>query len=195
MCASTITGTRWTAATMSLDPIAHAADVLRRGGVITCPTEGVFGLSCLPGNAAAVKRLLDIKQRDAAKGLILIAASKDQLRDWVAVSTDDIPDPQSDQAITWLVPASAKVSTLVRGEHPKVAVRITSNPVASALCAAAESPLVSTSANLAGEPTVSDSAELSREFAGRVDYVVPGECGPLSGASQIIDLESGRKLR
>ena len=180
---------------ISQDSIEKAVEVLRNGGVVTCPTEGVFGLSCLPADAAAVQRLLDIKQREASKGLILIAADREQLRDWIAVAPEDIPEPDPEQAITWLVPASAQVSELVRGVHPKVAVRITSNPIANALCAAAESPLVSTSANLAGEPTVTDSAALSREFAGRVDYIVPGECGPLSGPSQIIDLESGTKLR
>lgn len=180
---------------MSQDPIKLAADVLLNGGVITCPTEGVFGLSCLPHIDAAVERLLTIKQREANKGLILIAANRDQLQDWIAVPSQDIPEPSPDKAITWLVPASAKVTTLVRGVHPTVAVRITSNPIANALCVAVESPMVSTSANLAGELTVGDSTALSREFTGRVDYVVPGECGPLSGPSEIIDLESGKKLR
>lgn len=180
---------------MPQNPINLAVKVLQDGGVITCPTEGVYGLSCLPGDATAVQRLLDIKQRAATKGLILIAAEKDQLRDWIAVAPDEIPDPDPDQAITWIVPASEHVSPLVRGEHAGIAVRITSNPVAKELCTVVASPLVSTSANLAGEPTVTDSAELSREFAGRVDYIVPGECGPLSGPSTIIDLESGRKLR
>lgn len=190
MAASTIA-----ANSMSQDTIKKAAEILRNGGVVTCPTEGVFGLSCLPGNAAAVQRLLDIKQREASKGLILIAAHREQLRDWIANEPEDIPEPNPEQAITWLVPAAAQVSELVRGVHPKVAVRVTSNPIASALCAAVDSPLVSTSANLAGEPTVTDSATLSREFAGRVDYIVPGDCGPLAGPSQIIDLESGTKLR
>ena len=58
---------------MSQDSIEKAVEVLRNGGVVTCPTEGVFGLSCLPADAAAVQRLLDIKQREASKGLILIA--------------------------------------------------------------------------------------------------------------------------
>ena len=180
---------------MLQESIQKAVEVLHGGGVVTCPTEGVFGLSCLPANAAAVQRLLDIKQRHASKGLILIAANREQLRDWIAVSPDEIPEPTGDTAITWLVPAAEQVSELVRGEHPKLAVRITTNPTARDLCAAAGSPLVSTSANLAGEPTVRDSAELSREFAGRVDYIVPGECGPLSGPSHIIDLESGTRLR
>ena len=40
----------------------RAADVLLGGGVIAYPTEGVFGLGCLPDDVAAIKHLLDIKQ-------------------------------------------------------------------------------------------------------------------------------------
>jgi len=175
--------------------ISRAAEVLLDGGVITCPTEGVFGLSCMPDKPAAVLRLLAIKQRDAAKGLILIAASKQQLRDWIAVAPEDIPDPQAERPITWIVPAAATVSELVRGEHSGIAVRITSNPTAQALCVATNSPLVSTSANIAGEATVDDSDTLHRKFGESVDYVLPGECGPASGPSEIIDLLTGKKLR
>ena len=55
-----------------LNPIEIAA-VLHQGGVIVYPTEAVWGLGCDPFNEAAVQRLLAIKQRDIAKGLILIA--------------------------------------------------------------------------------------------------------------------------
>lgn len=175
--------------------IAQAVDVLRNGGVIACPTEGVFGLSCLPTNTIAVTRLLEIKQRDAAKGLILIASDRRQLQDWIAVPVRTIPEAIPEQPITWIVPAAAGVSGLVRGQHKSVAVRITINPVAAALCEAVDSPLISTSANLAGEPTISDTAELHRAFAGRVDYIVPGECGPANGPSTIIDLATGKQLR
>ena len=51
-----------------------AAEILLSGGVIAYPTEGVFGLGCLPQIPSAVERLLTIKQRDPSKGLILIAA-------------------------------------------------------------------------------------------------------------------------
>jgi L-threonylcarbamoyladenylate synthase len=70
--------------------IRKAAWVLRDGGVITCPTEGVFGLSCMPDNALAILRLLAIKERGATQGLILIAASKEQLREWIAIPTGQI---------------------------------------------------------------------------------------------------------
>jgi L-threonylcarbamoyladenylate synthase len=175
--------------------ISRAAEVLLGGGVITCPTEGVFGLSCMPNDADAIHRLLAIKQREPAKGLILIAASSEQLRDWIAISPQDIPDPDPQQPITWIVKAAAHVSPLVRGDHDGIAVRITSNPIARALCEAVESPLVSTSANVAGEPVTSSQIVLRRKFAGSVDYVVPGDCGPAAGPSEIRDLTSGKQLR
>jgi len=84
---------------------------------------------------------------------------------------------------------------LVGGEHAGIAVRITSNPTARALCMAVDSPLVSTSANLSGTPVAANQFVLRRKFAGRVDYIVPGECGPASGPSEIHDLKSGLQLR
>jgi L-threonylcarbamoyladenylate synthase len=175
--------------------IRKAARVLRDGGVITCPTEGVFGLSCMPDNALAILRLLAIKERDATQGLILIAASKEQLREWIAIPTGQIPDPDPARPISWVVPAAAGVSTLVRGKHAGVAVRITCNPTARAVCAAAASPLVSTSANLSGEPVAPNRIVLRRRFTGRVDYIVPGDCGPATGPSEIRVLKSGLQLR
>ncbi len=175
--------------------ISRAADVLLGGGIITCPTEGVFGLSCMPDNPAAIKRLLRIKQRDPAKGLILIAASKDQLKDWIGVPVEKIPDANPSQPITWIVPAAPSVSTLVRGKHDEVAVRVTTNPVAQALCEAVESPLVSTSANIVGEAPARNRLILRRKFAGCVDYMVPGDCGPATGPSEIRNLSTGEVLR
>ena len=175
--------------------IARAADVLLGGGVITCPTEGVFGLSCMPDDDDAIARLLTIKRRDPAKGLILIAATSEQLRDWIAILPEEIPDPDPQQPITWIVNAAPQVSPLVRGDHDGIAVRITSNPVARDLCRAVDSPLVSTSANIAGGPVAPNSIVLRRKFAGSVDYIVPGECGPASGPSHIRVLASGARLR
>jgi L-threonylcarbamoyladenylate synthase len=84
---------------------------------------------------------------------------------------------------------------LLQGQHPGLAVRITTNPVAAALCNRVASPIVSTSANLAGKPTARNRFILRRQFGRRVDYIVPGDCGPASGASEIRDFASGAVLR
>ncbi|MCK5326313.1 MAG: Sua5/YciO/YrdC/YwlC family protein [Woeseiaceae bacterium] len=174
----------------------RAADVLLGGGVIAYPTEGVFGLGCLPDDIAAVERLLEIKERDAGKGLILIAARPAQFSDWIDKShRERLPKPDVAAPVTWLVRPSDIVPAIITGDHESLAVRITTNPVAAAICDVVDMPIISTSANIAGQPVARNSYVLRRSFAHLVDYIVPGECGPASGASEIRDLESGTLIR
>lgn len=176
--------------------IRRAAETLLRGGVIAYPTEGVYGLGCLPGNNAALLRLLGIKQRDPDKGLILIASCPAQLKDWIDLPEGkQLPTPDPAHPITWIVPGSSTVPALIQGKNAGLAVRITTNPTAAAICQAAESPIVSTSANIAGQTTARNRSELRRQFARLVDYIVPGDCGPASGASEIRDLITGKTIR
>jgi len=174
----------------------RAADVLLGGGIIAYPTEGVFGLGCLPDDTAAIERLLAIKQRSASKGLILIAATPGQFCGWIdSDHLDRLPavDPQC--PVTWIVRPSDLVPAVVTGGHTGLAVRITTNPVAAAICNAVEMPVTSTSANIAGQRVTRNALVLRRKFGHLVDYIVPGACGPASGPSEIRDLESGAILR
>ena len=73
-----------TEAVTSALSIRHGADILHAGGVIAYPTEGVYGLGCLPHLDEAVDYLLAIKGRSSRAGLILIAANYDLLTRWIA---------------------------------------------------------------------------------------------------------------
>ena len=177
-------------------PLQRAARILRSGGVVAYPTEGVFGLGCIPEDFGAVSRILKIKDRDPAMGLVLIASDFEQLEHWVDLpggSSDLVSS--SDNPITWIVPATDAVPYWIRGEHSGLAVRITTHVIAGALCNAADSALVSTSANTHGRPPARNTFVLRRRFGALVDYIVPGECGPASGPSEIRDLASGKVLR
>jgi L-threonylcarbamoyladenylate synthase len=175
--------------------IARAADVLLEGGLVTCPTEGVYGLSCMPDDPLAVLRLLDLKRRDASKGLILIAANSAQLDDWVDWQGAELPPPDPAFPITWIVKAAAQVSPLVRGAHSGLAVRLVTNVLARTLCETVDSPLISTSANFSGERVARNRFVLRRKFGRCVDFLVPGDCGPAAGPSEIRDLQTGTVLR
>jgi len=173
-----------------------AAEILLCGGVIAYPTEGVFGLGCLPHDADAVQRLLLIKQRDPSKGLILLASDAPQFDGWIALPKESVlPEPQPDNPITWIAPAGEMSNYLIHGDNAGIAVRITTNPVALAICKAVDSPIVSTSANLSGRPVARNQFILRRQFGSLVDYIVPGNCGPSAGPSEIRDLLSGAVLR
>lgn len=174
----------------------YASDVLLGGGVIAYPTEGVFGLGCLPDDTDAVERILRIKQRDPRKGLILIASRSGQLDGWIdATLGHSLPEPDPRQPVTWIVRPAARVPAIVTGDNPGLAVRITTNPTAAAICDAVDMPIVSTSANVSGRPVARNGFVLRRTFGRLVDFIVPGECGPASGPSEIRELETGRVLR
>jgi len=173
-----------------------AAEVLHGGGIIAYPTEGVFGLGCLPNQPAAIQRILQIKQRDPAKGLILIAANAAQFDGWIDLPVNSrLPDPDPQNPVTWVVPASAQVNPIIHGNNEGIAVRITTNPVARAVSHAVQSPIVSTSANLSGQAAAEGPSSLRRQFGSLVDYIVPGDCGPSSGPSEIRLLATGEILR
>ena len=87
--------------------IAHAVAALRRGGVIAYPTEAVWGLGCDPDNDEALARLLRLKQRDPAKGVILVAGQLEQFAAWLEGLPLELPAPLAASwpgPNTWLVP-------------------------------------------------------------------------------------------
>lgn len=182
-----------------LDP-ATAADLLRHGGVVAYPTEGVWGLGCDPFQTAALQRLLALKQRPAAKGLILIASTLEQLAP--LIDLDALPAPRREAVLatwpgpaTWTVPCTPAAPRDLRGDHDTLAVRVTAHPVASALCREFGGPLVSTSANLSGEPAVRRREDLDPRVIAACDGVVYGETGGLLQPTPIRDARSGDTLR
>ncbi|GAB3102475.1 Sua5/YciO/YrdC/YwlC family protein [Lysobacter terrae] len=180
--------------------LTDAARVLHDGGVIAYPTEAVWGLGCDPFNEAAVLRLLAIKQREVAKGLILIAARRaqfDGLLDWSALPPDRLAAVADSWpgANTWIVPATARVPRWITGAHTGVAVRVSAHPVVAALCEAFGGPLVSTSANLAGEPPAFLREALDPALLAQLDGITEGETGGLEAPTPIRDALSGAVLR
>lgn len=176
--------------------IRHAVRVLEQGGVIAYPTEGVFGLGCLPDDAEAVARILEIKKRDVSMGLVMIVSDPAQLEGFTTLDTGDLElDSADDKPVTWIIPATEDAPDWIKGRHDSIAVRQTTHPVARLLCELVDSPVVSTSANLSGRPPARNVHILRRGFGTLVDYIVPGDCGPAAGPSEIRDMQTGKVLR
>jgi len=178
--------------------IAHAARVVRAGGVIAYPTEAVFGLGCLPQDATAVMRLLALKRRSWRKGLILIAASLAELERFVVLPAEprrseilaSWPGP-----VTWVLEARPDTPPWITGGRASAAVRLTAHPLARQLCEAVGQALVSTSANVSRRPPHRRLLPLRRDLGPVVDYVLAGELGGQSGPTVIRDGQTGRVLR
>ncbi|GLX78521.1 threonylcarbamoyl-AMP synthase [Thalassotalea insulae] len=177
-----------------------AVEVYQQGGIIAYPTEAVFGLGCDPDNIEAIEKLLKIKQRDKAKGLILLAANYSQLLPYV----DDNKIPQDKRfsvlsrwpdGITQVFPKNPSLSSWLTGDFDSIAVRVTSQPDVVALCNQVNKPIVSTSANLSGELPATQWQDLSPALTETIDFIIKGNTLGYSQPSTIIDALTGETFR
>lgn len=179
--------------------IAQTVAVLHNAHVIAYPTEAVFGIGCDPDSESAVMRLLELKQRSVDKGLILIAASFEQLIPYI---DDSQLSPAQRKAVfacwpgpvTFVFPARATTPHWLTGKFASLAVRVSSHPLVVELCKAYGKPLVSTSANLSGQPPCRTVAEVQTQFG--INFpIVKGITSGRQKPSEIRDALTGKLFR
>lgn len=177
----------------------RALEALDAGGVIAYPTEAVWGLGCDPFDAEAVERILYLKQRPVEKGLIVVAASAEQ----VAALVEPLTSHQKSMLretwpgpTTWLLPDPDQCfPSWVRGNFSSVAVRVSAHPLVRKLCLAYGGPLISTSANPSTLPPARSRIRVEKWFGREVDYVLPGRLGGNPRPSTIRDINNGEAIR
>ncbi len=178
--------------------LRHAARVLRSGGIIAHATEAVFGLACDPHNTTALDRLLELKSRSSAKGLILIGAGPAQVLEYASVLPAERlrvvlaswPGP-----VSWVVPARAGLDPHLTGGRGSIVLRVTDHAQARQLCWCFGAALISTSANISGHRPAMTELDVRRIFKQSLDYILPGRVGGQRRPSQIRDAVSDRILR
>lgn len=176
--------------------IKEARNLLKKGKLLAYPTEAIYGLGCDPFNQQAVEKLLALKKRSIAKGFIILIADWPQLVPLIGPVPDEVleqvrrtwPGP-----VTWVFPKASTIPDWLSGEHPSIAIRMTSHSIAKELCI--DGPLISTSANVSGLVPAMDIASVREQFPAGVDGLVSGPLGGLSQPSAIFDALSGNRIR
>jgi len=180
--------------------VLTAEQVFLQGGIIAYPTEAVFGLGCDPDNLQAIEKLLTIKQRSKDKGLILLAASYQQLLPYIA---DELISSEQKSTIlarwpngvTQLLPKNNGLLALLSGKFDSIAVRLTNQADVVSLCNSVNKPIVSTSANLSGELPAKTWQEVEEKLAKQIDYLIKGKTLGYTQPSKIIDALTGETIR
>ncbi|WP_163936259.1 Sua5/YciO/YrdC/YwlC family protein [Paraferrimonas sp. SM1919] len=170
-----------------------------RGGIIAYPTEAMYGLGCDPDNLQALQKLIELKQRDPAKGVLVIAASYEQLLPYI----DELALADKKALVlskwpgqhTWVLPKSDRVQPMLSGEFNTIAARVPGFEYLRQLCHFLGKPIVSTSANLAGEQPCINATEVKKVFGDKVSAVVEGDIQGAKSASPIFDAITGQQYR
>jgi L-threonylcarbamoyladenylate synthase len=160
--------------------IAAAAACLAAGGLVAFPTETVYGLGADAGNGEAIARLYAAKGRPSFNPLIAHVADVEAARRIARFDAEASrlaaafwPGP-----LTLVLPKrpDCGVADLALAGLDSVAVRVPAHPVAHALLAAFNGPVVAPSANRSGHVSPTSAAHVLADLRGRIDILI--DAGP-----------------
>ncbi len=183
-----------------MDNFESVLQALQQGEVIAYPTEGVFGVGCDPDNQQAIDKLLMLKQRPIEKGLILIAASYQQILPYIdenQLTAEQLQTVKSTWPgpVTWVMPVKAGISSHLTGQFDSIAVRVTDHPLVQKLCLAFGKPITSTSANLTGLEPCRTTEEVEQQLGDKLVAILQGKVGGRTQPTEIRDAKTCAVLR
>lgn len=174
--------------------ISELAQILKENGVISVPTDTVYGVCARYDSMEAQENLRNVKNRPADKAFPIMCADVNQIR--MIAETDE----RSERLIEAFMPGPAtlilrkkeSVPAFVNGGMDTLAVRMASSDALKQLILAAGVPLFMTSANQSGHPVCRNLDEIEKECP-KLSGMMEGET--LFGeASTIIDC-TGEEIR
>lgn len=167
-----------------------AAAAIRAGLAVAFPTETVYGLGALAGDAGAVARLYEAKGRPRFNPLIAHVADMDAALRLAALP----PMAERLAAAFWPGPLTlvaprrpgGDVCDLACAGLETVAVRVPAHPLAQALLRAVGRPVAAPSANPSGAVSPTTAAHVLAGLEGRIAGVLDGGACPVGLESTII---------
>ncbi len=170
--------------------IHRAIEVLEAGGVVSYPTETLYGLGADARKEAAVARVRGIKGRNSNDPVSVIAADLEMTREWVEMN--DLAERLAGRfwpgPLTLILPLRARVRKYLIGSAEGLGIRVPGLASARRLCSELGAPITSTSANPAHEENLLTALEIEGSLGGELDLILDaGRLEPNSG-STVLDL-------
>lgn len=176
------------------DGIAAAAAILRDGGLVSFPTETVYGLGADAGNDTAVAGIYAAKGRPSFNPLIVHLPSLEAAQQYCEFDDAALRLASAfwPGALTLVLPlkAGSGLSKLVTAGLETVAVRVPDHPVARDLLAAFGGPVAAPSANPSGRVSPTTAAHVIAGLEDKIDAVVDGGACAVGVESTIVSCVS-----
>ena len=168
--------------------LAHALDVLSGGGLVSFPTDTVYGLGAMAFDANAVSKIYMAKGRGQEKAIPILISDLDLIQR-VSSGVNDYaiklgkkfwPGP-----LTIVVPRHSTIPDVV-SPLKTVGVRIPNLNVARELLRLT-GPLAVTSANMSGQTSPSTAKGVYAQLNGRIPLILDGGVTPGGIPSTVVD--------
>jgi L-threonylcarbamoyladenylate synthase len=177
--------------TDAMEKIAHAASVLRKGGLVAFPTETVYGLGANAFDAEAVAKVYEAKGRPSDNPMIVhIARASDigLLTPMLSPAIVKLADNFWPGPLTIICEKKDDVPLAVTGGLDTVAIRLPDSSIAIEFIRLSGVPIVGPSANLSGSPSPTKADHVMADLDGRVDVILKGPDSRIGIESTVVDM-------
>ncbi|MFB3884073.1 MAG: L-threonylcarbamoyladenylate synthase [Thermodesulfobacteriota bacterium] len=157
--------------------VRHAAEIIKRGGIVAFPTETVYGLGADTFNPMAVARIFEVKGRPHFDPLIVhVASDKDlnRLTGEIPSSAKKLMERFWPGPLTVVLSKKERVPDIVTAGLPTVAIRMPKHPMALSLIELAGSPIVGPSANPFGYLSPTTAGHVRDQLGKQIDFILDG---------------------
>ena len=177
--------------------VRRAAEIVRRGGLIAYPTDSCYALGCHLGDAAALARLRRVRGVDDKHHLTLMCRDLSEIAAYAIVGNAQyrILKAVTPGSFTFILRATREVPRrLMHPNRKSIGVRVPGHPVAHALLAELNEPMLSATLALPGDAEpLSDAGEIRDRLEHALDLVIDaGSCGVTP--STVVDLTGDQPL-
>lgn len=177
--------------------IEQLADILKDDGVISVPTDTVYGICARINSKKARDKLMAVKNRPITKAFPIMCADEQQIQSIAIVDerAEKLIHAFMPGPITLVLNRNSTLSEYVTNGKDTIAVRMATSNVLKELIKKTGSPLFMTSANKSEEPECANLDEIENTCP-LLDGMLDGEI-VFGEASTIVDcsLEELRILR
>lgn len=168
----------------------QAAALIKKGEVVSFPTETVYGLGADGLNPKAVAKIFAAKGRPNDNPLILHIARKEdiaQLTTGLNANAKKLMEHFWPGPLTMVVNKSAIVPDAVSAGLPTVAVRFPSNKFAQDFIRACNCPIAAPSANISGRPSPTNAQDVLEDMQGKIAAILDGGSCGIGLESTVVD--------
>lgn len=143
---------------------SELAEILKNDGVISVPTDTVFGICARISSKKAYNNLLKTKNRPQSKPFPVMCENEEQIKS-IAIVNDKVeklirklmPGP-----ITLILPKKPELPEYINNGKNTIAVRMATSEPIEELIRKTGSPIFMSSANQSGEPTCKTLNEIEK---------------------------------
>lgn len=170
--------------------LGRAAAILASGGLVSFPTETVYGLGADATNDRAVARIFDAKGRPRFNPLIVHVSDLEMAQRFGVIegAALEFVTAHWPAAVTVVVPLreGTALSDLVTAGNDSVALRMPAAPLARRLIQKFGTPLAAPSANPSGRISPTTARHVLDSLSGKIDAVIDGGAAQVGLESTII---------